>query len=578
VSASTLGQLQAFLKRTPLRTPARWCRFWTRIVLDQAFFRRQILLWREYRPWKKKYGGVLRPPLAVGRTERRRRREAPKALVVAKGTANGAKIELGLIKGLELAGYAPVVLTERDLAKFYRLGGVRELVYWDEFADRADGVGAAGALRRFRSVDDLLAFTHEGTRVGRFAASTTFRFLRVGHLELSSPETRRVLADHLSLGMIRAAAARRLLQRIQPRLALFLDNRYTGQAELWDLCVEEEVGVITWFEAHRPNTLMLKRYRRENRDQHHASLSDRSWQLVRAMEWTPDRRARLRHEIDHHYATGDWYCRGGTQFNRKILSADRIRERLRLDPRKKTAVVFPHIVWDATLFWGRDLFDNYEEWLVETVRAACGNPRVNWIVKIHPANVVKSAWEGYAGESAEVVAIRERIGELPPHVTLIPAADDINTFSLFDVMDVCVTVRGTIGVEAATLGIAVVTAGSGRYDRKGFTFDSETRQQYLNRLATIEELPQLTPAQRELAERFAYGAFVMRPLTLQCMSIEYARDREARMKVSLNARNADGFRTAPDLRQFADWVAHSTDEDFLQPPESVGDRALSRSA
>ena len=142
---------------------------------------------------------------------------------------------------------------------------------------------------------------------------------------------------------------------------------------------------------------MLKRYGRENRDQHHASLSEKSWQLVRTMEWTPARRAELRQEIDHNYATGDWYCRGGTQFNRRILSAAQVRDRLGLDPRKKTAVIFPHIVWDATLFWGRDVFDNYEEWLVETVRAACLNRQVNWVIKIHPANVVKSAWADYSG-------------------------------------------------------------------------------------------------------------------------------------------------------------------------------------
>jgi hypothetical protein len=295
------------------------------------------------------------------------------------------------------------------------------------------------------------------------------------------------------------------------------------------------------------------------------------------MEWTTARRAELRREIDHNYATGDWYSRGGTQFNRRILTAAEVRDRLALDPRKKTAIIFAHIVWDATLFWGRDLFENYEDWLIQTVRAACRNPHVNWVIKIHPANVVKSAWEDYRGEAAEEIAIRDRIGELPPHVVLIPASNDINTFSLFDVMDYCVTVRGTIGVEAATLGIAVVTAGSGRYDGKGFTHDSDTREQYLERLASIQELPRLTSVQRELAERYAYGAFVMRPLPLSVISIEYERDREARMHVSLKASSADDLRRAPDLMTFSEWVAGSTDEDFLQRPADL-DRELSRSA
>ena len=203
--------------------------------------------------------------------------------------------------------------------------------------------------------------------------------------------------------------------------------------------------------------------------------------------------------------------------------------------------------------------------VIVALRAACANGQVNWVIKIHPAHVIKNAWEHYTGEPAEVISIREQIGQLPPHVFVIPASSDVNTFSLFDVMDYCVTVRGTIGLEAATLGISVVTAGAGRYDRRGFTVDSDTTQEYLDRLAHVQEIPQPTAGQRELAERFAYGAFVLRPLALKSMTIEYDRDAEATMRVRLNAKSAEDLEKAPDLRAFADWIANSTSEDFLSP-------------
>ena len=41
------------------------------------------------------------------------------------------------------------------------------------------------------------------------------------------------------------------------------------------------------------------------------------------------------------------------------------------------------------MFFGRDLFDDQEHWFIESVRGACANDRVNWIVKLHPANVWK---------------------------------------------------------------------------------------------------------------------------------------------------------------------------------------------
>ena len=550
------------LKRRSLHAAGWWLRSSVRIVIDPVFRRREIGLWREYRRWKREHGAALRPSLAGGG-------RLPRVLIVGKETINGAKIELGLIKGFELAGYAPIVLTDRSFVKFYTLAGVTDFLHWEDFTDRLDRAGAGDAVNTCESLNDLLAFHHAGARVGRFAASSAFRFLRAGHLDLADPKTRDVVVDHLALGMMRARAAQRIQQTVRPPLALFLGNRYTGQSELMDVCVAAGVSVITWFEAHRSNALMLKRYNRENTDEHHGSLSEQSWHLVRTMEWTAARRDELTHEIAHNYATGDWYCRGGTQFGRQIMSPAEITHRLGLDAGKKTAVIFPHIVWDATLFWGRDLFENYEQWLIETVRAACRNERLNWVIKIHPAHAVKNAWERQSIEPAELVAIREQIGPLPSHVFVIPASTDINTFSLFDVMNYCVTVRGTIGLEAATFGIPVVTAGTGRYDHKGFTIDSATREEYLNRLARIEDLPQPTAPQRELAERFAYGQLILRPLSLETITIEYERDAEATMRVGLKARSSDDLRNASDIKAFAEWVGHSTDEDFLDRPSWI---------
>jgi len=245
------------------------------------------------------------------------------------------------------------------------------------------------------------------------------------------------------------------------------------------------------------------------------------------------------------------------------VGATELRQRLQLDARKKTAVIFPHILWDGTFFWGTDLFRNYEEWLIETVRAACRNDQVNWIINLHPANVVKNQRDGVHGAPSEAVAIQTQIGRLPPHVHVIPADSEINTFSLFRVMDYCLTVRGTIGIEAASFGIPVLTAGTGRYDRKGFTIDSDSPEEYLQRLANLQRIPPLSPEQRELAERFAYGAFVLRPLPLTTFTQEFQRDAKATWRIRINAVTKEDWLNAPDLKAFAAWTAESSAPDFL---------------
>jgi len=182
-------------------------------------------------------------------------------------------------------------------------------------------------------------------------------------------------------------------------------------------------------------------------------------------------------------------------------------------------------------------------------------------VKVHPANLIKNARDGVTGEPSELAAIREHIGTLPAHVTMVPPDSPINTLSLFEVMDYCVTVRGTVGIEAASLGIPVLTAGTGRFDRLGFTIDSDSKAEYLTRLACIEEISPLSDAERDLAERFAYGLFKLRPLKLHTVTLEYQRDQRASLSTKVQSAGSD-IRNAPDLRAFAEWVRSGT-EDFL---------------
>ena len=552
-------RLKSILRRVRLLSAARKLKYWILILTNSRFRRHQRACRQGFLKFKREYGNTLLCKLDSND-------HAPKtALVVSNGFPEGAKVELGLIKGLELAGFVPVVLTSRDrwLVKYYEVIGSAKILFLEDFADPVNLSVDKGMVARPKSFEDLLTFEYAGARVGRIVISTALRRLRVGSLDLQSSQISQYLARIIGSGMTHAIAAREIIRKVRPQLSVFGDNSvYTPYGQVFDACLAEGIDTITWYTGHKSNTLMLKRYSLEDRDEHPSSLSEESWRWLRSIEWMESHRERLRQEVYSAYASGDWYSQVGTQFNTRMIQPEEIRRCLGLDPKKKTAIIFPHIPWDATLFWGKGVFRDYEEWLVETVRIACTNDHVNWVIKVHPANVVKLIRDGVQEEPSELKTLRKHIAKLPPHISIIQADSDISCYSLFSVMDYCVTVRGTVGIEAASFGIPVLTAGTGRYDRKGFTIDAESRERYLDALAHIQDLLPLSPAQRELAERFAYGVFVLRPLCLTTFTLESERDAKATGKTRINAATREDWLNAPDLRAFGSWV-NSRQIDFL---------------
>ena len=189
------------------------------------------------------------------------------------------------------------------------------------------------------------------------------------------------------------------------------------------------------------------------------------------------------------------------------------------------------------LFWGVDLFKDYEEWFLQTVKAAYLNDQLNWIIKVHPANLVKDRRDGVKSDPSEITALREHLGDMPDHVAVIPADSDVTTLSLFGATDYCLTVRGTVGIEAALMGNAVLTAGTGRYDRHGFTYDFDSKEDFLEALEALHDLDLPSDEMQEKAARFGYGIFLCRPVNLKVFDLRFKQDDIATLQSDVKAQS-----------------------------------------
>lgn len=541
--------------RNALRNPARTRRELL-IARDCAAFARKARPLREARPRAEGRGTAL--------------------IVSLSEFVYQLKLEAMLGTSLRLAGCHVVVLTHagwRWPERYFRAAGIDAFAHPEDFlgADAEEEVHEAVecALSGEIGIQALRRRTFHGAHVGEQTLSSLSHRFRRGRISLDDPEIRRTLHEIYELSVRSVLAGERLLDVVEPDVVLFNEKGYAGFGSVYDLALMRGANVVQFVSAgiHWRDALVFRRFTEETRRVHPTSVSAESWAAVREMAWTDERERELRHEFDLRYGGGEMHPDAGLQAGKEIKTADEVRDQLGLDPRRKTVVLFSHVLWDANMFYGDDLFEDQETWLVETVRAAVANPAVDWIVKLHPANTYKS---GGATDLNDEIALTEALGELPPHVRLLRPDTDINTYSLFELADVGITIRGTVGMELPCFGVPVLTAGTGRYSGLGFTIDSSTREEYLDRLAHIQDLEPLTEEETLLAKRHAYAIFRLRPFRFTSYRAQFMPADRLGHPLSHNleptTRSRAEVEAAPDLARFARWLLDDDSLDYLVEP------------
>lgn len=483
-----------------------------------------------------------------------------------------AKMEGVLAKALEVhSGCEPVILTNSTCytaVRYFKVFGFKHFIFWDEFIERVKS-SQDTSLWAKSSFDRLLNYQFRGVFVGRHMLSSIIRTLRHGSLDFNDPLVQKLLKQYFQKAEKTVFAAEQLIDKIKPDTVLFLEKGYSPYGEIFDVAINQNLNVVHWGHSHKRDSIVFKRYNRTNRHFPNFSLSPGNWAFVRKkMLWNSQKEAGFMNEIKEAYEKGSWFNRKFLLAGKKIKSPDEVRAQLGLDKNKKTAIIFSHVLWDATFFYGENIFKDYEDWLIETVKAAQANSRVNWIVKIHPDYIWKMKQLGPNAKPKDLLVLKAKIGELGNHIKMMEPDTDISTYSLFPVTDYCLTVRGTIGVEMACFGVPVLTAGTGRYSGMGFTIDSKNREEYLDNMRRIEEIPRMSAEQTTLARKHAFALFKLRPFRFTSFEMtQMSLERLGHLldhNLTIDVKSSNQFTQARDLKQFSDWTLNfRSEEDFL---------------
>ena len=82
----------------------------------------------------------------------------------------------------------------------------------------------------------------------------------------------------------------------------------------------------------------------------------------------------------------------------------------------------------------------------------------------------------------------------------------------------------------------------------------------MDQLKNLENVQPLTPEEQDLARKFAFGTFVVRPIKLSSVKYSFQRDSEASLKTRFTINTSQHLKKAEDVIEIADWINSNSDD------------------
>lgn len=174
-----------------------------------------------------------------------------------------------------------------------------------------------------------------------------------------------------------------------------------------------------------------------------------------------------------------------------------------IDPNKPTLVLPANVIWDLGALNKQILFNDMNDWIIETIEWFRNNGGYQLIIRPHP--VETSSRIPRTRETVEAVIDSSGL-RLPGNVFLLKSDAKVTLNELVDKYNV----RGvavhttTVGFECPARGIPVVTTAKSPYRGFGFTIDPTSKEEYFVCLSDLltGEKKLVTAKSRELAKKF----------------------------------------------------------------------------
>ena len=319
----------------------------------------------------------------------------------------------------------------------------------------------------------------------------------------------------------------------------------------FQLALINSLDYIQFTNGPLKSSLVVKRFDSSNSNSHPLSISNFN-NLFNTLDPNYNFQDDVIHLIESRYTHNNWYDRNRIE---KRFFTNNISDVINTS--NNIISIFPHIFWDATFSYGKNIFSDYKVWFDETCDYLSRFTNLHIVIKSHPDLTWKSTLLSQSSFNHEhyFKDTVDKYNKLPltnSKFYLLGSNSDISALSLIKHSKAIITVRGTDGLESSCFGVPCITGGSGRYSNYGFTIDSDNRDQYFNKLDLINDLDYLSIDQIRKARYLAYLLFFKKSIFIQSFdtyrfSDQYLQSNFLSSFITNNSINDDIKRSKLDI-------------------------------
>jgi hypothetical protein len=363
----------------------------------------------------------------------------------------------------------------------------------------------ADAHRRTRAVvsaissDKYFDYRHDGVAAGSHARASIMRYLRSGRVS-DDPIDRALSERFVVSALLVREAASRLIDELEPDVIVANHGIYNIGGVFADVAASAGTRTVAWNRAYRTNTVIFSHGR-----SYHYEMMDEPTSEWEDGRLTPDENRRLDDYLaSRKRGTMDWI----TYHPNPIEDRDVLIRTLGLDAARPIIGLFTNVNWDAQIVYPQHAFPDQSAWLVQTIEHFRSRADLQLVIREHPGET--KALE--ISRQRMVEEIRRAFPVLPPNVHVIPAENDLSSYTLADLIDAGIVFATKFGLEMSVRGVPVVVAGDAWIRGKGFSQDASTPEEYARILQRIDQLPRLSPALVDRARLYAHHFFFRRSI------------------------------------------------------------------